>query len=188
MLLDPIAPDGKSLKRAGDALVIHTHRLSDRQKGEHTGTDVRTRSIDTPGEYDLGGVYARVMTATRSPQSSIVTLVMDGIVLVHCGGLSLVPPDALIEGFERVDILTVSVGGGDGLSPKDAGALARALEPRVVIPLRYKTPHHGGEYGALAAFLKEMGSSSTDPEKRLKLSKEDIREGDVRVMVLDDAP
>ncbi len=188
VLLDPFSPQGGVLKRAGESIVVITIPTSGRPGRESSSREGQQRVLDRPGEYDIGGVAIRLLTAERDPLRFIVLVVLDGIILLHCAGLSRPVPPALLEQLEHVDVLTLPVGGGDGLSAKDAAALARELEPRLVIPLRYRTSaHHDSSLQPLDPFLKEIAAASPAPEKRAKISKEDLRDSQLRLLILDDA-
>lgn len=187
VLLDPYAPDGKVLRRAGDATVV-APSAPEKVREELARAGDPAHAIVSPGEYDVRGVYITMSAVERSPIVAAVSVVMDGMTTLYLGGIKNAPPESFIERFENVDILAVSVGAGDGLSPKVAAELVRSLEPHVVIPLRYQSAHTAKGYEPLATFLKEMGvaAGSETLEARVKFERDAVRELEMRVMVLQD--
>jgi L-ascorbate metabolism protein UlaG (beta-lactamase superfamily) len=187
VLFDSFTPDGKMIKRAGDAIVVLSRPLPPAVRAEFVKKHPETRLIDSAGEYDIGGVAMTVMTADWDAPHFVVSLALDGMTTVFFGGIATMPSEALLEHFDAVDVLLLSVGGGDGLHPKAAAELVRSLEPHIVIPLRYKTPSQSG-YEPVSVFLKDMGkgTGSIAPEKKARLLKEDVRTSEMNIIILDD--
>lgn len=187
VLLDPYTPDGKVLRRAGDSIVVVTTQQEKLLEASEKTALSPVQLIISPGEYDVREVSINLFAAERSPMKAAAVITMDGIITVHLGGLQTAPSESFIEQFEHVDILTVCVGGEDGMSALAASNIVRSIEPHVVIPLRYRTETSGKNYGQLSAFLKEMGAAAVaDPEARIKLEADEIRTFEMRVMVLRD--
>lgn len=61
-----------------------------------------------------------------------------GLRVAHLGDLTRPPGPDRLRQLGKVDILLVPAG-GEGISPKDAAAVAKAVAPRVVIPMAYST-------------------------------------------------
>jgi len=187
VLLDPYTPDGKALRRVGDSIVVVTTQREKLSEASEKAASTPARLITSPGEYDVREVSINLFAAERSPMRAAAVITIDGIITVHLGGLATAPSESFIEQFEHVDILTVCVGGEDGMSASAASNIVRAIEPHVVIPLRYRTEASAKNYGPLSAFLKEMGAPAVaDQEARIKLEADEIRTFEMRVLVLRD--
>ena len=188
ILFDPFAPDGKAIRRVTDALVVLSSSLPEKAREDFLDKHPKAGLIDSPGEYDRGGAYFNAFTALSNPLRSIVSVTVDGMVVVFAGGLTKQPEDAFLERFDTVDVLLLPVGAGDGLAPKAAAAFARALEPHCVVPIRYKTARTVGSYEPLTVWLKEMGqgTSATSGEPRARFVKDEVRQAELRLVVLND--
>ncbi len=148
--------------------------------------------IDSPGEYDLKGVFIQgIGTETagdkaggRTVNSCIVDA--EGMRLVHLGLMNKMPSDEIIEKMDTVDILIVPVGGGDNaMSPALAAKAVSEIEPRIVIPVMYDAAGAKEKLLPVAAFLKEVGAPKEAPMEKLLVKRKDIpEEEDTRVVVL----
>jgi len=72
-------------------------------------------------------------------KNSVIVMTMDGKRVVHLGDLGHVLTDEQKSRIGKVDILLVPVGGEYTIGPKEAHMVIEQLEPRVIIPMHYKT-------------------------------------------------
>lgn len=88
-------------------------------------------------------------------KNSITVVDAEGIRLVHLGDLGIVLTDKEIKLLGKVDILFIPVGGYYTLSQEDALKVINKLNPKIVIPMHYKTEYtQGWPIGTLDEFLK----------------------------------
>ena len=81
----------------------------------------------------------------------------------HLGDLGQPLTANQIEEIGSVDVLLIPVGGGTTISASQAAALVRSMEPKIVIPMHYKTPALTKELDTVDKFLKEMGLTEVVP-------------------------
>ncbi|HEY76230.1 MAG TPA: MBL fold metallo-hydrolase [Thermoflexia bacterium] len=134
------------------------------------------RVFDTPGEYEVGGVFVTaiptIVGPKKSPERNIIFhFDYDGLTICHLGHLDRVPTQAHIEALGAVDILLVPIGGDGGLKPAKAAEVISLLEPSIVIPMRYKIPGLKMSLGSLSRFLQQMGLEKAKPQEALKISR-----------------
>lgn len=136
--------------------------------------------IDGPGEYEVAGTFVRGF-ASAGPGGRINTifdLALDGKRLVHLGALAdsdLPPP--VKEELVPVDILFVSIAGGELLNPRTAYQLALSLAPHLIVPVLY-TPE------TLKQFLKEAGEEGVKTLDKLAVRGKELAENEAAVAVL----
>jgi len=146
--------------------------------------------IDGPGEYEIGGVFVIGVAAynpdTPDPRLNVVYVFdFNSITVAHLGDLDHVPPQALIDQLGHVDVALVPVGGGSSLNSGQAAEIVSLLEPAIVIPMHYQTPHLTGvQLDSVDRFLKEMGVNSIEPLPFLRLSQGGLPD-QTQVIVLD---
>ena len=143
--------------------------------GEVAGTNL---VIDGPGEYEASGLRIwGVRTTRRTPDgapqawNTMYTAEIDGVSLCHLGN-----PDRLLTKRELDElgsphVLALPVGSADGISAADAVEIARALDPKVIVPVLYAHPGNRAPLRALAAFLTELGAASPDASPRLAVTR-----------------
>lgn len=143
-----------------------------------------------PGEYEIGGVFITgVQTNGRSKRSAdelrntLYVFDFDGINVAHLGDLKRVPSQSEIETLGNVDVALVPVGGGKGLSATKAVEVVSLIEPGIVIPMHFGTPHGTIKLAPVNRFLKELGIGNADIQPSLKISRTSIPT-ETRVVVL----
>jgi len=143
--------------------------------------------ITGPGEYEIGEVTLqalRVGGKEKNGNNIVCVYDFDGLTVAHLGDIQDVPKLKELEKFGSVDILLVPVGGGNGLAAGKAVEVVNLIEPKIVIPMHYKTPDCKIDLTDLDAFLKQMGSGK-EPEvlDSLKIKKKELPE-DTTLVVL----
>jgi L-ascorbate metabolism protein UlaG (beta-lactamase superfamily) len=102
----------------------------------------------------------------------------------HLGGIGHVPTSDQIEAMGGVDILMVPVGGGESLDAPPAAETITLLEPKLVIPMNYKTDAEKSKLDPLDRFLKEMGAKSPEHHAKVTITKSSLPE-ETQVLVVD---
>jgi L-ascorbate metabolism protein UlaG (beta-lactamase superfamily) len=82
-----------------------------------------------------------------------------------------------------VDILMVPVGGGKVMGAEKAAEIVSLLEPKIVIPMLYKTEAARGEFEPVDRFVKEMGVEAGTPETRLSITRSGLPQ-DTKLVLL----
>lgn len=149
------------------------------------------RVLDTPGEYEIGGVFITAITTYADKKmgaarglNTIFHFDYDGVTICHLGHLGHVPTQAQIEALGTVDVLLVPVGGDGGLTPAEASEVISLLEPSIVIPMRYKIPGVNLALGTLSRFLKQMGLEKINAQESLKIGRGSLpEETEIAVLV-----
>lgn len=123
-------------------------------------------TIDSPGEYEIRGVSVkgvgapRMIDADDTQNSTIYQIMFDGISIVVVGHVRVPLSDVEVEKIGLVDVVIVPVGGGGyTLDARQAAAVIRQLEPKVVIPTHFADPEIKYEVpqNSLSDFISEMG-------------------------------
>jgi len=153
------------------------------------GTDAKSVSgeplmIVSPGEYERQGVFIYGIQVPTDPARTHFRVEAEELSLGHLGGLKAKLDNGQLAAFEGVDILFVPVGGKSVYDADEASTLISQIEPRIVIPIQYKYPGQTAGYSDVAAFLKEMGSKSSEAVDKLKIVKKDLPADETQVMVL----
>lgn len=146
--------------------------------------------IDSAGEYDVKGVLVEGIKAYHDEKNGkdrgdniIYHIEMDGIALCHLGDLGHVLDNKQLERLAGIDILFVPVGGKYTLDAKKAVEVISQIEPRIVIPMHYKTKDSKIDIEGVEKFVKELGLEPTYEEK-LKISKKELPQEDMELVIL----
>jgi L-ascorbate metabolism protein UlaG (beta-lactamase superfamily) len=147
------------------------------------------RVIQGAGEYEIGGVFItgiamNVPMEGNGRPNTLYVFDFEGLTVAHLGDLAFVPSQPQIEDLGAVDVALVPVGGGSALNPSQAAEVVSLIEPKVVVPMHYKTGKESLKLGPASRFLSEMGIGQLDPIDVLKLSKTGLSE-ETQVVLLE---
>lgn len=179
IVTDPFAPEpGYTLGKVGASIVTVSHPHPGHAYA--TGVSGSPRIIDRPGEYEVSGVliiglptYHDKEKGTERGKNTVFVMEIDELSLCHLGDLGHSLSDTQLEEIGKVDVLMVPVGGITTINAKEAAALVRQMEPKIVLPMHYKTPAAKGELESVEGFLREMGSQPT-PQPKLSINKTNL--------------
>ncbi len=138
--------------------------------------------IETPGEFEAKGIFVRAMSA--GDKGELVTRVdVDGVRLGHLGSLKK-SDDAVAAFLENVDVLMVPTGGGDVLGPAEAAEVVSSIEPRVVIPMHFKTENDKG-LQPVEKFCQAMGMTNGEKHSKISLTPKDLPNEETKLIILE---
>jgi L-ascorbate metabolism protein UlaG (beta-lactamase superfamily) len=167
--------------------VSHSH-------SDHSNSDALRGEpylIDVPGEYEIkGAMVVGVESFHDNKEGSehganiIYRLEIDGIAIAHLGDLGHKLSDEELEKLGVIDILMVPVGGGDALDARGAVEVVNQIEPRIVIPMHYKTADSKAPVDGIEKFIKELGVEPKHEEK-LKIAKKELPQEGMDLVILD---
>jgi L-ascorbate metabolism protein UlaG (beta-lactamase superfamily) len=186
VFIDPFGDLGEAARSRGiefayppvdaeaDVLLV-THEHGDHNVVEAiTGEPVVIRSAAGRHESPIGEVVGIAsehddVAGTTRGANTIFCFTLDGVRCCHLGdfGQASLRPEQL-EAIGDVDVLFVPAGGGPTIGGESAAAVVRAIGPRVVVPMHYRTERVNfldppGEFiEALGMPVTEVGSSEVE--------------------------
>lgn len=180
VLTDPCPPE------TGFAIGKQTANIVTISNRDEPGYDYRhgvesPHILDAPGEYEVGGILVTGIATKRADGARNVIFVceLDGIRVGHLGLASLQG----IEEIKDVDILLFPAGGGNSLGGAAAADVMTKIDPRVAIPMNYKTAGETADLQPLEAFLKETGARP-EPQPKVQYSRTQLPQ-DLTMVVLE---
>ncbi len=182
VVVDPIPAGATSRQiRVNPDIVVRTEGevdLSLLRPGEG-----RPQQVSGAGEYELRGVS---VFGVQAGAVTIMRVEVDDVRVCALGRLSRQLTENEIDALGHVDVLAVPVGGGDALEAQAAARLVNALEPAIVVPVRYAAAGLDGEYDPVDRFGKEMGlAEGWAPQPKLNLTGSLPTTEETRVVVLE---
>jgi L-ascorbate metabolism protein UlaG (beta-lactamase superfamily) len=185
VLTDPFdtGETGYELPRTRAEIVTVSEPLDDPHSMRWTGLRKHQRTIASPGEYEMGGLFITGVATYRDKkkgaergQNIVYTFDVNDVSVCHLGQLGHVPTQTQIEAFGSVDVLLVPVGIPGGLTPSMASEVISLIEPHVIIPMQYKTTGLEVKRSAVTRFLKEMGIKKNGEEDSYRITSTTIPE------------
>jgi L-ascorbate metabolism protein UlaG (beta-lactamase superfamily) len=173
--------------RADVITISHDHPGHNNQigfRGEH-------RVFDAPGEYEVRGVFVTGIGTYHDARSGaargrnvVFMFDFEGLTVCHLGDLGHVLNQGQVEALGDVDVLLIPVGGAHTLSLSQAAEVITQIEPRLVIPMHYRTAAEKAKLDPVDKFLKEMGAASMPAQQELKVVKSGLPE-ETQIVLLD---
>ncbi len=164
IIMDPYAdgsvPGCKPVRETAD-LVLCSH-----EHGDHNYRDGVTLTGRAGGPFAVERIdtyHDDVMGAKRG--SNQIFIISDGEDRVaHLGDLGCDLEPEQVEKLKGLDVVMIPIGGFYTIDAKQAAEIVRQLNPRIVIPMHYRSEAGGFGYdviGTVEEFAAEMGNAVT---------------------------
>ena len=177
VITDPYSPSlGYSLGKPTARIVTVSHQHPGHSYVQGIGGEPRV--ITGPGEYEISGILI-IGIATfhdaegggKRGRNTIYLMEVDEVSVCHLGDLGHVLTAEQAEELGNVDILLLPVGGVSTINAPAAAEVVRRLEPKVVIPMHYKTEALSWELEPVGRFLKEIGVKEVNSRPKLSFTR-----------------
>ncbi|MEA3463849.1 MAG: MBL fold metallo-hydrolase [Patescibacteria group bacterium] len=146
--------------------------------------------IKSAGEYEVKNVFIEGVESYHDDQQGaergkniIFRIDIDDMSVIHLGDLGHTLDAKQLDKLEGADILLAPVGGIYTIGAGKAVEVVSQIEPRIVIPMHYKTPGLKISLEGVDKFIKELAVTPTYEEK-LKISKKDLPAKDMELVIL----
>lgn len=188
VLIDPFSKElGLKIPRFNETIVLSTHDHYDHNNVKDLTPE--TFVITGPGEYEKSGVQiVGILSYHDNAQgadrglNTIYVIKMEDITICHLGDLGQHElTDEQIEIIGGVDILMVPVGGVYTIEGKEAAAVVKQIEPKIIIPMHYKVPGLAVKLEGPEDFLKEVGIKPEEVEV-LKISAKTLPQEEIKLV------
>ncbi len=177
VITDPYSPDlGYLLGKPIARIVTVSHQHQGHAYVQGIGGEPKT--VTGPGEYEISGVLIIGMATFHDGEkgrergkNTAYLIEIDEVSVCHLGDLGHVLTTEQVEEIGNVDVLLLPVGGVSTINAPMAAEVVRQLEPKVVVPMHYKTEALNRGLEPVGGFLKEMGVKEVDSRPKLSLTK-----------------
>ncbi len=177
IVTDPYAPElGYSLGKPTSRIITVSHQHPGHSYVHGVGGE--PKALLGPGEYEISDVLITGIATfhdneggKKRGKNTAYIMEVDGVIVCHLGDLGHVLTAGQTEEMENVDVLFLPVGGVSTINATMAAEVVRQLEPKVVVPMHYKTPALKRELEPVEGFLKEMGVKEVASRPKLSLTK-----------------
>jgi L-ascorbate metabolism protein UlaG (beta-lactamase superfamily) len=170
---------GYPVKKPTASIVTVSH-----QHPQHSylgGVTGNPRVISRPGEYEIANVFINGIATFHDAEmgeqrgkNTVYLIQIEEVSICHLGDLGHVPTAEQIEQMSDADILMVPVGGGATIGATAAVETISLLQPKLVIPMHFKTDVVKMELAPLEPFLKEMGVKEFVSQPKLSVTKSSL--------------
>jgi L-ascorbate metabolism protein UlaG (beta-lactamase superfamily) len=169
------------------AVVSHAHP-------DHSDESVKAsakRVIDSAGEFDLEGMHVKTSPTyhdeskgSERGENLISVVELEGMRVAHLGDLGHPLSEEELASIKGVDLLLIPVGGFFTIDATIAADIVRKAEPKVVIPMHFKTDKVDFPIAPVDQFVELMENVETLGGSTLDIEKDETA-GGMRVVVLD---
>ncbi len=177
VITDPFTPDlGYSFEKQSARIVTVSHGHANHTYSQAVAGDPKV--VNRPGEYEIGGILIIGISTFHDAENgalhgknNVYAIEVDDVNICHLGDLGQSLNSNQIEELGNVDVLLIPVGGGSTITGSQAAALCRSIEPRIVIPMHYKTLTLTRELDGVDKFLKEMGITEIASQPKITVTR-----------------
>ena len=175
ILTDPFEPYvGYKVPEVEADIVTTSHNHRDHNYIEAVKGDFV--HISSPGSFNEKGIAIKGISTyhddeqgKKRGQNIVFCFEVDGLKVCHMGDLGHVLSDEQIKEIGPVDVLLLPVGGTYTIDYKQAAELVGLMDPRLVIPMHFKTPATDFPIDEVDKFLASVGSGQSLDSQELVL-------------------
>ena len=180
IITDPYSPSlGYSLDKPTARIVTVSHQHPGHSYTQ--GISGKPRLVTGPGEYEIGGVLIIGIATFHDREkgrergkNTVYLMEVDEVSVCHLGDLGHVLTAEQVEELDNVDVLLLPVGGVSTINAPMAVEVVRQLEPKMVVPMHYKTEALSRELEPVERFLKEIGVDQVVSQPKLSFTKSSL--------------
>lgn len=137
--------------------------------------------IPGPGEYEIKGIFIYglrtfhdgVKGKSRGKNTAFL-IETEGIKVCHLGDLGHGLSSEQVEELSDTDVLLVPVGGGSTIGAAEAAQIVNLIDPKLVIPMHFRTEKNKSNLAPLDKFLQEMGLRNISPVPELTVTEKNL--------------
>ena len=190
VVTDPYPQDlGYTLGKQTANIVTVSHMHPSHSYVEAVGGEPKI--IKSPGEYEISNTLIIGLATfhdreqgTLKGKNTVFVVQIDELSVCHLGDLGHTLTSQQVEDIGNVDVLLVPVGGVSTINATVAAEVVRQLEPRIVIPMHFKTPVVTRDLEPVDRFMKEMSVKDTTSRPKLNVTRTSLPAG-TQVILLD---
>ena len=160
IVLDPFSPGSvpgcKDIQNVEADQVLCSH-----EHGDHNyraGVILREDGPENPFTVTALPWYHDGQQGAQRGPNTIDVLEAQGLRVAHFGDVGCMPSQEVLDQLQNLDAIMLPVGGHFTVGPQEAMDIVKAIQPRVVIPMHYRSDEFGFEVlGTVGAFLDVCG-------------------------------
>ena len=160
IVLDPFSPGSvpgcKDIQNVEADQVLCSHGHSDHNY--RAGVILREDGPENPFTVTALPWYHDGQQGAQRGPNTIYVLEAQGLRVAHFGDVGCMPSQEVLDQLQNLDAIMLPVGGHFTVGPQEAMDIVKAIQPRVVIPMHYRSDEFGFEVlGTVGAFLDVCG-------------------------------
>lgn len=149
-----------------------------RERGQFKAYGIKIKGIKTYHDTESGALRG---------ENTVYTYNIDGVNVCHLGDLGHVLSNEQVKSIGKVDILMIPVGGLYTIDGETAAKVVNQLNPKIVIPMHYKTEVLSPDFGELSkvdSFIEKMNGWQVVKADILNFNKSEITKSKEKKIVV----
>jgi L-ascorbate metabolism protein UlaG (beta-lactamase superfamily) len=140
-------------------------------------------TISGPGEYEVHGVFITGVRTYHDTErgaargyNTVYLIELEGMQICHLGDLGHPLTEEQAEALTNTDVLLIPAGGGSVIDSERAAEVVAQLQPKLVVPMQFKTAKGDKDLAEVAEFCRHLGVEMPAAEEKLTLRSSDLTE------------
>jgi L-ascorbate metabolism protein UlaG (beta-lactamase superfamily) len=179
VLMDPVPADsGYDMGSPEVDIVTVSHDHHGHSAVDLVPSDYRL--LNGPGDYEIKEVFIHGVRTyhdnergAKLGKNTVYVVEIEDVVIAHLGDIGHVLSEEQVEAMSSVDVLIIPAGGGPTITASQAAEIIGQVEPRIVIPMQFRTERGDHDREPIDTFLREVGAKEYRTEERLVVRKSD---------------
>lgn len=171
--------DASRLSKLNTSIVTISHNHPGHNNAN--GVSGNPRIVRGPGEYEINDVLITGVASYHDDKhgkeygrNTIYMIHIDELTICHLGDLGHTLHEDQLEEVADADILFVPIGGEHSLNATQAAEVISQVEPRIVVPMHYRSTATEEIPPALTTFCREMGVEAINPQPKLTVTRNSL--------------
>ncbi|WP_024833343.1 MBL fold metallo-hydrolase [Ruminiclostridium josui] len=131
----------------------------------------------THGDIGIKGIstFHDELSGTKRGTNIVFVYSIDGMSICHLGDLGHALSQEQLKEIGKVDVLLIPIGGVYTIDGDTAIEVIKSINPRISIPMHYKTKHLSFELAELQSFMEKMDGKKY-PSNEITINEDNLSE------------
>lgn len=151
VVLDPFSSIGYEMPNISADFCVSSHGHFDHNN--FYSVNSKREITDSYGAFRAVKTFHDECGGAKRGDNNVFVFTLDGITFCHMGDIGQPLDEKIVKEIGKVDVLFLPVGGTYTIDAKEAFKYAKAINPKIVVPMHFKTANSNIDVAGPQEFL-----------------------------------